>query len=261
MPPETKSPTSGLICYNLSDPPPQLRPAPPERDWMDQTPEAYAYRCLPLTIANGLGWEILCPAPVQAVWDGAPGLESVRIHTDHGHTDHGHADHGFAISHFGSGILTFQINGLFRTTAGRSLLVTGPLNRSKDGIAPLSGVVETDWSPFTFTMNWRFTRPGAIVAFEAGEPLAVILPIDLAALEAVEPLQVPIAANPPLQGQWQAWAESRQSFNAALGTPGTEAQRKKWQKHYHQGVALDGLRAQNVHRTKLRMKPFASSQV
>ena len=39
-----------------------IRPAPLERDWMDNTEQRYAYRCLPLSIANAHGWEILCAA-------------------------------------------------------------------------------------------------------------------------------------------------------------------------------------------------------
>ncbi|MFB8344846.1 DUF6065 family protein [Brucella cytisi] len=38
------------------------------------------------------------------------------------------------------------------------LFVTGSINRPKDAISPLTGFVETDWSPYTFTMNWRFTH-------------------------------------------------------------------------------------------------------
>ena len=36
-----------------------IRPAPRERDWMDRTAQHYAYRCLPLDMANGHGWELL----------------------------------------------------------------------------------------------------------------------------------------------------------------------------------------------------------
>ena len=37
-------------------------------------------------------------------------------------------------------------------------MVTGPFNQPKDAIQPLTAIVETDWAPFTFTMNWKFTR-------------------------------------------------------------------------------------------------------
>ena len=40
----------------------QIRPASVERDWMEGTDQRYAYRCLPLNIANTFGWEILCTA-------------------------------------------------------------------------------------------------------------------------------------------------------------------------------------------------------
>jgi hypothetical protein len=40
------------------------------RDWMDETPSKYAYRCLPLTIANQTGWWILNPVGFTAIWNG-----------------------------------------------------------------------------------------------------------------------------------------------------------------------------------------------
>ena len=58
-----------------------------------------------------------------------------------------------AASHFGSGILTVTVGYLFRTPPGYNLYIRGPANLPKDGIAPLEGIVETDWSEATFTMN------------------------------------------------------------------------------------------------------------
>lgn len=89
----------------------------------------------------------------SAVWDGGERENAVRIRPDPG-------THAPAVSHFGSGTLTFHIPCLFKTDSGTNLFVTGPLNRPKDGIAALTGIIETDWSPYTFTMNWRFTRAG-----------------------------------------------------------------------------------------------------
>jgi hypothetical protein len=34
----------------------EIHPAPLERDWMEATNPRYAYRCLPLNIANAYGW-------------------------------------------------------------------------------------------------------------------------------------------------------------------------------------------------------------
>ena len=60
---------------------------------------------------------------------------------------------------------------IFRTPLDFHLLVTGPSNAFKDGIAPMTAVVESDWLPCKFTMNYRFTRP-VRVQWKAGEPYA-----------------------------------------------------------------------------------------
>jgi hypothetical protein len=64
------------------------------------------------------------------------------------------------VSHFGSGIITFHANCIFRTDPETNLWVSGPINTPKDGLAPLTGLIESDWMPYTFTMNWMVTRPG-----------------------------------------------------------------------------------------------------
>ena len=115
---------------------------------MSRTRDSFAYRCLPLNIANAHGWELLCPAAFEAVWNGKTGIRGVVV------TSQAPEDQR-PISHFGHGILTFHVETLFRTEPGINLWVTGPVNRPKDGIYALTGVVETDWLPFTFTMNWR----------------------------------------------------------------------------------------------------------
>jgi Family of unknown function (DUF6065) len=39
-----------LTCYLIDDHPVDIRPARTRRKWMDQTPDSYAYRCLPLSL-------------------------------------------------------------------------------------------------------------------------------------------------------------------------------------------------------------------
>jgi len=40
------------------DNPPPIRQALPRRDWMDDTYNKHAYKCLPMTSANIHGWEL-----------------------------------------------------------------------------------------------------------------------------------------------------------------------------------------------------------
>jgi hypothetical protein len=95
-----------------------IRPARVERAWMDATDQRFAYRCLPLNIANAFGWEILCPSGFTAAWDGGRGLESIQVHPEPGTAVP-------ALSHFMHGILTFHVRCLFRTEPGYDLMVQG----------------------------------------------------------------------------------------------------------------------------------------
>jgi hypothetical protein len=229
---------------------PGIFAAPFERHWMEATDQRYAYRCLPLNIANAHGWEILCPAGFSAIWRGGPHLDDITVIPDPGAEPP-------ALSHFGNGVLTFHVPAIFRTESGYDLMVQGPINRPKDGVSPLSGVVETDWAPFTFTMNWAFTRPDASVRFEKGEPFCHVFPVRRGELESFEPEMRQLSDDPELKAQYDAWTASRSRFNADLKQPGSSALSEKWQKHYYQGVTLDGARAaSDDHRTRVKLKPF-----
>src|SRR5436305_15180574 len=171
-----------LVCYLTDDSPVDIRPARNRREWMNQTPGSYAYRCLPLSIANAHGWEVRCPVTCEAEWNGGSGKDAIRVSLE---DPEGNST--FVESHFGSGILTFNVGVVLSTPPGYDLWVTGPVNEFKDGIQALSAVVETYWMPFTFTMNWKFTRPNLKVRFEKGESLCFFFPIKHAVFERLDP--------------------------------------------------------------------------
>ena len=175
----------------------QLRPSPPRRHWMDQSP--HAYKCLPLVIANQWGWQILCPTDVTVTWDGDPNLAGLRVDVAPQYLP--------AIkSQFGSGIVTFSPPWLFRTSPGWDLYLKGPSNRWKPNCVPLEGVIETWWLNYTFTLNWKLVEPGTVV-FARGESLGQLVPVphatfvDASAIEAPIGLLEPEAAKELLQ--WQ----------------------------------------------------------
>jgi hypothetical protein len=239
-----------LIAYALPRQPLEIRPAPHEREWMDATDSRYAYRCLPLTIANAHGWEVLCSSGFSAWWNGDRGSAGVIVTPDQ-------AGHRPAVSHFGYGVLTFHLSAVFRTAPGYDMMVQGPINRPKDAIAPLSGMVETDWTAATFTMNWQFTRPNTVIRFEQGEPFCHLFPTRRGDLERIQPELRPIEDDPQLKAEFEAWTASRANFLDGLRTPGSEASNAKWQKHYYRGHNLEGSDAAgDEHRTKIRLKPF-----
>ena len=245
-----------LTCYETTAEPLNIRPAPPERAWMDASNEAFAYRCLPLVIANAHGWEILSPLAFEAEWTGSNSQDGVRI-TPMGPV----GAHPPVMSHFGEGVLTFQVSGLFRTDPGVNLWVTGPPNHPKHGIAPLTGVVETDWSFASFTMNWKFTAPGIRVRFEKDEPFCFLFPVRRGELEEIQPqIQSISTAERATYDAYALWREQRSAFIADLQTPGTEANRAQWERSYFQGKNADGSSGAADHQTRIRLKPFQRSR-
>jgi hypothetical protein len=243
-----------LICYLHSGWAPLIRPAPATRAWMDATPESFAYRCLPLNIANAHGWEVLCPCGFEAIWNGEAETDAITIRPDSGASPE-----RVPVSLFGQGVITFHIEGIFRTPPGWNLWVGGSPNRAKDGIAPLSGVVETDWSPFTFTMNWRFTRPGQPVRFEALEPICFLFPIERAAIENFAPKFEALESDPATMERFQAWSRARDEFHERMKTNPPRTPAERWQKHYYLGVDASGQSLAKDHRTKLRLRRFDTS--
>lgn len=129
-----------------------IRPAPLEREWMNGTNQRFAYRCPPLNIANAHGWEILNAAGFPRCGTGRTG-ECRSQPTGSGHACAGrqplrkrYAD----LSH----ALPVQDGQRNRPIRDGTVEQAEGRHRSADGI------IETDWSPYTFTMNWRFTRAG-----------------------------------------------------------------------------------------------------
>lgn len=238
-----------LICYLHPGWVPQIRPAEATRGWMDATPEAFAYRCLPLNIANAHGWEILCPCDVEAYWTGVTDESGVIVKNGPGTAE---ADK--AVSIFGQGTLTFHIQALFRTPPGWDLLVGGSPNRPKDAIQPLSGVIEADWSPYTFTMNWKFTRRNTSVRFKKGEPICFITPVQRGILERFNPIYVSLVDNKPLMEEYLSWSKSRTAFRTDV--VGVTVPSEKWQKRYYRGLGMDDRRRVDDHKSRLRLLAF-----
>jgi len=240
-----------LICYLHPGWAPLIRPAPATRAWMDDTPEAFAYRCLPLNIANAHGWEVLSPCGFDAIWNGEGGVDAVTIRLEPGAKPE-----RAPVSLFGQGVITFHIEGIFRTPEGWNLWVGGSPNRAKDAISPLAGIVETDWSPFTFTMNWRFTRPGQWVHFDPMEPICFLFPIQRAAIEDFAPRFEPLDADPATKQRFQAWSRARDEFHQRMAANPSATPSDRWQKHYYRGVDVSGQSLVKDHRSKLHLRRF-----
>jgi Family of unknown function (DUF6065) len=233
-----------LGAYALSDNPQPLVVAPPNRDWMDATSHRHAYRCLPIAVANTYGWQLLLPDDVTAEWSGGVGRADVTVTCVRPYQ---------AVSNFARGVLTFDVSYIFRTPKDFHLLVTGPSNTFKDGIAPMTAIIESDWLPYSFTFNYQFTRPGR-VHWKAGEPYAQICVVPAGAQENVQPIIRRLADNSKLMDDHEAWRARRASLLAAIAAGDQAAVRRAVDRDYYIGRYADGTPAPAGHTIKCRLK-------
>ena len=228
-----------ITAYQIHEqfpPPVTIVQGSPTRTWMDQTFEKFAYRCLPLTIANQHGWSIFPKKRVRCEWNGNADKEAITM------IEEG----GIATSIFGSGVLTFHIHYLFKTPPGYNLYITGAPNHFISNVWPLSGIYESDWAPYSFTMNWRILRPG-FVEFNTTDPICYIFPVERKLSESFELEHKMLSENDEMRTQYKIFHESRTSFNK------NPDRKNDWQKEYFQGRYPDGVKCPVDHQTKIKL--------
>jgi hypothetical protein len=249
--PQQQASTVKIIAYRIPDRHayPKIVRAAPDRFWMDITTQGWANRCLPLRIANQAGWFILNDEEFEVTWDGSPKLEGISFKFKE-------RESNFARSMFGFGIVTWTIPYVFRTESGFNLLARGPSNMPKDGASALEGIVETDWLPYSFTMNWKITRPMRRVRFEKDEPICMITPIRRGDLERFDPQIVNMTSDASLHKSFSAWHTARlEKVRTTPQTHKTTESLPKVQGNYIRGEGLLEERAVE-HQNKLDLRNF-----
>jgi hypothetical protein len=181
------------------------------RDWMDLD-NGHAYKCLPLSVANGFGWEILNPIKFEAIWNGEPQINDSILFNFYPKSE---KDDAFLAqnnigSHFGNGIITWAaLNFILRTTNGHNMFIKGPTNHFKHGARPLEAIIESDWIPYPFTMNWKITKKRIPITFEKDEPIACFFPVPRHYIESFNVETVKGDLNSDLNKEMNLWAEKR----------------------------------------------------
>ena len=113
--------------------PPEIRQSRLKRDWMDDTYNKHAYQCLPMTVANVSGWELVLQQDVVVEWDGGNNppkvLEGEFLNS-----------RAIVIPSI-IGIMSFSTGWAFGTEDGYSTYITGSPNYFVDGAVPLSATI------------------------------------------------------------------------------------------------------------------------
>jgi hypothetical protein len=142
--------------------PPPVKQSRVKRDWMDATYNKHAYQCLPLTVANVSGWELILEQDVVVQWDGGNTVPKVlkgEMYNNRPVTQPSVI-----------GIMSFTTGWAFNTEDGYSTWISGSPNYFVDGAVPLTASIPSYWWPDEFNMNWKITKIGEPVTFPAGMP-------------------------------------------------------------------------------------------
>ena len=186
-----------------------IKPCSKKRDWMNQPGLSYSYYCGPLVAANQIGYNIIYQNETEIFWNGGPNRSDIDIR-------HTKVDEHFCVcdSHFEVDILTFNFPVMFQTPKGWGLLISGPANHPIEGLQPLEGLVETNWLPFTFTMNFKITEKNKLIKIKQYTPICRVLPYPLNLNEKTNLNFLDIQSNKKLLSMYTSWANARDEFNA-----------------------------------------------
>lgn len=223
-----------------------VQAASPKRDWMDEY--KHMYRCLPMTIANQNGWVINLPCNVYVTWFGGMDRTSMHFWVDPEYN----VPNQWVKCHFIGGVVTFEFDFLIHTTHKTNMIVRGAPNVFVDGAHPLEGVVETDWLPYTFTMNWKVTRTNQVVHFKKGMPICFIQPVPHNYSETFDFEIDYLENNSSLNEKYHEWNRQRMAFSEQrkLGD-----EKREWQRDYFEGrdVKTGEVQEPDIHTSKLNL--------
>lgn len=157
-----------LIRTNTSAP--EIRQSRMKRDWMDNTYNKHAYRCLPLSSANVNGWEIILEKEVRVIWDGYNCIPKILNKDSNGTTLYNN-DRIIATCNK-VGMVDFGLSWIFKTDPGYETWLMGSPNYFIEGASPLSAILPSSWWPDEAQFNWRIDKEGQEVVFPEGMPFA-----------------------------------------------------------------------------------------
>lgn len=155
-----------------------ISPLSAKREWMDETWQAHAYKCFPVSLSNQLGWGISFPKDISFIWDGISDADASHVKILSGH-DYVYTERANATVSFNTGLM-------FITDENTSLLSSPTPNQFIDGAQPFTTILSTSFFRGDLPVAWRITKPNTEIVIKAGTPVISILPINLSELQGSE---------------------------------------------------------------------------
>jgi hypothetical protein len=148
-----------------------VEPLSAKRDWMEATFDKHAYRCLPVTLTNQLGWAISFPEDITFMWDGqiSTSGDNVKVLSGEKYVQTGR----------GQATISFETGLIFRTPKNYSLLTYNVPNLFMEGVAPYTTIISSSFFEGPLPVAWKITKPFVPITIKANQPVAAVFPISL----------------------------------------------------------------------------------
>ena len=153
----------------------QIKQLSAKRDWMDQTYDAHAYRCFPVTLTNTLGWGISFPEDISFIWDGVSDSSShhVKVISGEKYCDLGRAN----------GTISFKTGLVFRSNEKTTLLQMPVPNLFNDSYQSFTTLISTSFFQGDLPCAIKITKPNTIITIKAGTPVSCLVPVSLSEIQ------------------------------------------------------------------------------
>lgn len=139
---------------------------------MDETSGHHAYKCFPVSLANGIGYSISFLDDIEFVWDGITDNSPDHIKI---------IKSGFDVCDTarGNATISFKCELFFRTDENTSLLSIAPPNQFIEGVIPYTTLISSSFYEFPLPIAWRITQPNKNIVVPAGTPVITVIPLSL----------------------------------------------------------------------------------
>jgi len=164
-----------ISVYKVHNDAAEIKQISVKRDWMDQTYDAHAYICFPITLTNTLGWGISYPEDISFIWDGISDTSShhVKILSGEKYCSTGRAN----------GTISFNTGLVFRTNEKITLLQMPVPNLFNDSYQSFTTLISTSFFQSEFPCVLKITKPNTIITIKANTPISCIIPVSLTEIQ------------------------------------------------------------------------------
>jgi hypothetical protein len=161
--------------YKVRDNAANISPLSIKREWMEDTVDAHAYKCFPVSLTNGLGWGLSFPEDITFIWDGISDTLPHHVKVLKGEQ--------YVYTERANATISFNTGLLFKTDENTSILQMPVPNLFRDGVQPFTTIISTSFFKGELPCAWRITRPNVEITIKANTPIISILPISLTELQ------------------------------------------------------------------------------